>query len=203
MGNALPPARPEANTLSMELRQTRHHKPAKDDQQSERPGLMASLNYIKDSPLFSSEKPYETFPGLVSSKNQTNWDVEAGPPQLIRDMREEGSFSLVEHGFTYRAWPAPNIDWTNEDEIVNEYIAQTREALREELCLAHVEVFDWRVSSTFPRPSLIIKLMGLTQLRDTSSKGVMDSLSKGRMMKIRPSEVVHIGISSPLNLCEL
>lgn len=107
-----------------------------------------------DSPALKTQRPYMVGPGFMKTIPLCNYRLEAGPPQVIRDVRGgadgEKAFHLAEQGFSFRPWHPTEIDWDDEGQIERTYLPEVKELLREELGLGDAfkrcEVFDWRVS---------------------------------------------------------
>lgn len=156
----------------------------------------AKLYYLRDSPLLKTQKPYMIGPGFMKTIPVCNYSLEAGPEQVIKDVRgfvEE--FTLPKHGFAFRPWSPSKIDWEEEDQILDTYIPEVKELLRHVLDIGdsfkRCEVFDWRVSlMMIPTPGKVLT----RKLRNTDSKNQITNIEKGRMTKIRPADVVHIGV---------
>lgn len=113
---------------------------------------LARLSYLRPSPRHDIEKPYYTFPGILKTLPEANYEQLLGPEQLIEDVREcEEEFSLQKQGFTYRSLPAVDINWDAQKDIAASYLPQVKQCLAQELnlgeSLKRCEVFDWRVSN--------------------------------------------------------
>jgi hypothetical protein len=113
--------------------------------------LHVKLYYLRDSPLLRTQKPYMVGPGFLKTIPTCNYRLAPGPEQLIEDVRgSTEEFTLAKQGFTFRSWSPSEIDWTDENQIVNTYLSEAQELVRQELNLGEdfvrSEVFDWRVS---------------------------------------------------------
>ncbi|KAJ5855515.1 uncharacterized protein N7529_009459 [Penicillium soppii] len=144
--------------------------------------LHVKLYYLRDSPLLRTQKPYMVGPGFLKTIPTCNYRLAPGPEQLIEDVRgSTEEFTLAKQGFTFRSWSPSEIDWTDENQIVNTYLSEAQELVRQELNLGEdfvrSEVFDWRI-------------------RNTDSPERIKNIEGGRMTKIRPADVVHIDQSS-------
>lgn len=110
------------------------------------------LFYLGESPLLKTQKPYMIGPGYMKSIPVCNYRLEAGPEQIIKDVRgRTEEFTLQEQGFAFRSWSPSEIDWDDESQISQTYLPEAKELLRQELNLGDsfkgCEVFDWRVST--------------------------------------------------------
>lgn len=122
---------------------------------------LVRLTYLEDSESFKREKPFMTFPGLLEGFPDSNCSAFRGPEQLIKDVRgDQNDFSLSLQGFVFRGWSSSEIDWHQEEQIVDEYLPQVKKLLLEELSpeqkVARGEIFDWRV--IIPFSSLLFTL---------------------------------------------
>ncbi|KPM36797.1 hypothetical protein AK830_g9769 [Neonectria ditissima] len=138
----------------------------------------SKLSYLSPSPLHKSEKPYYTFPDIVKTLPVANYDQIDGPEQLIEDVRgREEEFSLQEHGFVYRSWSPTEVDWDDQKDIAASYVPQVQEFLAQQLNLGDslklCKMFDWR-------------------LRKADSDDILEDITGGRMIKIKPAAIVHI-----------
>lgn len=109
------------------------------------------LYYLGESPALKTQKPYLLSAGFMKSIPECNWKYEAGPEQVIKDARGyEEEFSLPKQGFAFRRWSPSEIDWEDESQILDKFLPEAQEFLRQELnlgsSLKQCEVFDWRVS---------------------------------------------------------
>ncbi|KAF3074042.1 hypothetical protein CFAM422_003773 [Trichoderma lentiforme] len=139
---------------------------------------LVKLNYFHDSQWTKTQRPYITLPGLLKTIHYANFDYVTGPEQLIKDVRGcTETFMLHEQGFTFLPWSPSDIDWTDEADIESRYLPQVKDLLQKELdiseSLKRCEVFDWR-------------------LRKADSQEVMRQVCDGRMIKIKPADIVHI-----------
>ena len=108
------------------------------------------LRYIRPLPLYEKEKPYYIFANIPPGFKRSNLEYEYGHEQVISDVRGyEPNFTLQEHGFVYRPWIPPQLNWEDEQEIVGKYIPSVKALIADVLdigkSLRRCEVFDWRV----------------------------------------------------------
>ncbi|PWY89860.1 hypothetical protein BO70DRAFT_426293 [Aspergillus heteromorphus CBS 117.55] len=140
--------------------------------------LHTRFYYLSDSPLLKKQKPYMVRAGVLKTIPTCNYRLKLGPEQLVEDVRgSTEKFTLSDHGFKFRSWSPTEIDWDDENQILQTFLPEAKALLREELGLGDAfkrcEVFDWR-------------------MRNTDSSTRIKSVDKGRMTKIRQANVVHI-----------
>ena len=96
--------------------------------------LRAKLYYLRDSPLLRTHKPYTVGPGCLKIIPTCNYRLAPGPEQLIEDVRgSTEEFTLAKQGFAFRSFSPSQIDWTDESQIVNTYLSEAQELVRQEL----------------------------------------------------------------------
>lgn len=156
------------------------------------------LNYIKDLPLYENEKPYHIFAAIPRDAKRTNIEYERGPGQPIVDIRgRESQFTLDKQGFTFQRWTPPQLDWRNEQEIIEIYFPEVKKLLCELLSstqdVRRCELFSWRVSC------FLLSWAGtdIRQMRSAASKvSTFSPTDVENMVKVIPVRYVHIGMRS-------
>lgn len=108
----------------------------------------SSLQFIKWTDLYKTEKPYQMFIDLPPSTPRTNVDFEV-KDVLFRDIRgSEAEIDIDEHGFMMRN--IKDIEGLDNnpstDQIERLYLPVVEELLRREVKgVDRVKIFDWRV----------------------------------------------------------
>lgn len=109
---------------------------------------ISSLQFIKWTDLYKTEKPYQIFIDLPPDAPRTNVDFEV-KDVVFRDIRgNEGAFDLDNNGFIMRTFEGvKGLDETPSAEFIqNVYLPAVKELLKREVEGAdRVEIFDWRV----------------------------------------------------------
>ncbi len=107
---------------------------------------VARLNYIRWQEDFRTEKPYELLFSVPKGRERQNFELEAGPEQLIQDARgRESQFNIDTHGFEFRR-QAMELKIFTQETIESLYFASVRSILCEAVGdAAEVVIFDWRV----------------------------------------------------------
>ncbi|OAR01684.1 hypothetical protein LLEC1_02191 [Akanthomyces lecanii] len=110
---------------------------------------VARLNYIKWRDVFRTEKPYEVLFSVPQGRERQNFDLEAGPEQIIHAARgHESQFNLDSHGFEFRRQPM-ELELFTRERIESRYFASVRSILQEAVGDdAEVVIFDWRLRSS-------------------------------------------------------
>ncbi|KAI2462935.1 hypothetical protein F4781DRAFT_426776 [Annulohypoxylon bovei var. microspora] len=111
----------------------------------------ASIQFLKWSPLYQSERPFQIFMDLLPGANdqrKTNlvWEEK---DIVVEDFRDRANdFQLDNCGFTTRRLPGYT-ELSEKDVIQEEYIPAVKSMLQESLeDVGTVFVFDWRVRSS-------------------------------------------------------
>lgn len=111
----------------------------------------ASVQFLKWTSLYESEKPFQIFGDLLEKsvdQRKTNlaWEEKQIQVQDIREMAH--SFELDSHGFVIAELPMfPELP--DRETITGEYIPAVKKMLQAELDdVGTVFVFDWRVRVT-------------------------------------------------------
>ncbi|KIM98973.1 hypothetical protein OIDMADRAFT_146645 [Oidiodendron maius Zn] len=114
----------------------------------------SSLQFIKWTDLYKTEKPYQMFIDLPPSTPRTNVDFEV-KDVLFRDIRgSEAEIDIDEHGFMMRN--IKDIEGLDNnpstDQIERLYLPVVEELLRREVKgVDRVKIFDWRLRSARSR----------------------------------------------------
>ncbi|RFU30825.1 hypothetical protein B7463_g5470, partial [Scytalidium lignicola] len=108
--------------------------------------VTASFTYVKDLPLYNTEKPYIILTHLNENHSRSNLEWETAAPEVIRNIRgQEGSFKLDDYGFAYCQAPTQFSDWDSNEKVEAEYLPEVMRILKENVeGVDHVEIFDWR-----------------------------------------------------------
>lgn len=109
---------------------------------------ISSLQFIKWTDLYKTEKPYQIFIDLPPDAPRTNVDFEV-KDVVFRDIRgDEEAFDLDNNGFIMRTFEeVKGLDEAPSTEFIqNVYLPAVKELLKREVEGAdRVEIFDWRV----------------------------------------------------------
>ena len=109
---------------------------------------ISSLQFIKWTDLYKTEKPYQIFIDLPSSTPRTNVDFEV-KDVTFRDIRgKETSFGLDTHGFMmHNTEETVDLDEDPTAEFMEKvYLPIVEKLVRKEVKGAdRVKIFDWRV----------------------------------------------------------
>lgn len=110
--------------------------------------IEASVRFLKDIPLYQTEKPFQIFMDLVPGaqdrrKNNLVWDEKYITVKDFRAHKE--SFQLDTHGFATRTLSGFS-DISGKKAVEERYLPAVKALLRDHLTGAGtVWVFDWRV----------------------------------------------------------
>lgn len=115
----------------------------------------ASVQFLKWTPLYEAEKPFQIFSDLLEEsvdQRKTNLTWEEKQIQ-VQDLRDDAhSFRLDSHGFTICHLPGFT-GLSDRGTISGEYIPAIKKMLKTELGdVGTVFVFDWRVREIQPPP---------------------------------------------------
>lgn len=108
----------------------------------------SSLQFIKWTDLYKTDRPYQIFIDLPDSTPRTNVEFEV-KEVVFRDVRgQEDSYELDTHGFMLRH--SKEIEGFGNDPtpefIEKEYLPSVEELIKKEVKGAdRVKIFDWRV----------------------------------------------------------
>ncbi|KAH8652628.1 hypothetical protein BGZ60DRAFT_533491 [Tricladium varicosporioides] len=111
----------------------------------------ASIKFLKWSPLYEKEKPFQIFMDLLPDaqdqrKTNLEWDEKVVVVEDFRDRAQD--FQLDTHGFTTRRL-AGFTELPDKDVIQEKYIPAVKEMLQKEVDdVGTVFVFDWRIRSS-------------------------------------------------------
>lgn len=107
------------------------------------------LAFLKDLPLYETEKPYSDF-----TNGTGNIVLEKPPMKPILDIRgREREFTLAIHGFEYREHALPVVvDWEDENDIKGAYVEDLKEFMKKLVpeTVQRCEMFDFRVRLLAP-----------------------------------------------------
>jgi len=118
--------------------------------------LTASFEYLKWSPLYEVEKPFQVFvdiPKDCPDQRKDNLTFSRVAEETIHDLRETcEDFTLDSNGFTYLKHasklsnPSQFYDVKTIEEV---YLPECAEVLKRELCeVGKVHIYGWRASRT-------------------------------------------------------
>jgi hypothetical protein len=116
--------------------------------------MLASVEFLADLPLYEEEQPYEIhgFPDKGAAM-QTNCVMEAKTVQVEDARSRESDFTLDGCGFTFFRHTsqcnleAKYFEYASEgNSVVDSYLAETMEMVKEKFAASKAILFDWRVS---------------------------------------------------------
>lgn len=177
---------------------------------------LTRFNYFKWEPKFAHIKPYLLLmdkPAGHVDFPETNFNVEAGPDEVVADMRgREAEFSLDRHGFAVRksSWPLgvqlPLVGDDAEDLVQGRYLPAMQRVLVNEFGDGiETLFFDWRVNHCLARVEYVRSWYLMVtddeisgQLRSNSP--VQTELDIGMTvdltdatLRLTPLKLVHVG----------
>ncbi|CAK4031587.1 hypothetical protein AC579_6754 [Lecanosticta acicola] len=96
--------------------------------------VQVRLQYLKDDPIYSTQKPLQITPNFLDKEHKTNVQLAPGEVETISDVRgKEHQFSLDANGFQYVHAPTQFKDWSSQPKIAHDYLPELESLLRKEI----------------------------------------------------------------------
>ncbi|OAA43583.1 hypothetical protein ISF_09668 [Cordyceps fumosorosea ARSEF 2679] len=113
----------------------------------------SQLNYIQDSDLFLTQKPYEVLSEVPPGLKKRNFELGLGSPEIIHDLRgQEAEFDLDRNGFQIVNHALETAIF-NEETVANEYLPAVEVLLKSLEPGIDTYIFNWTLrSSNLPDP---------------------------------------------------
>lgn len=171
--------------------------------------MLTKLRFLKDSPIFDREVPYELFghPQL-NSERITNCEFALVEEVLVEDVRDNPHiFDLENAGFTYvkhhSACPllAQHFEsvgtGVDTDSVAISYLEETIALVKNELSPERAICFDWRVSFTHLIENFCLRGQRANQFRRSGAPvdvtAEVDDVYDIRLQALAPGLTVHCG----------
>jgi hypothetical protein len=110
------------------------------------------VKFIQWQELYEYEKPFQIFidpPKGAKDQRTTNLIYEDRTINVVDIRGEESTYSLDDHGFTYRHHESTFDDFEKRDAVETEYLPEMERVLKSEVDgVDKVYFFDWRVNCT-------------------------------------------------------
>lgn len=128
------------------------------------PHMVGRLQFIKDSPIFATEQPYEVIgalpPGQEALRNNTEFEFHELP---VYDLRQEfGTPSLDVHGFEYLLRPELTSFDTDTEDGLKDYLRAVLVLFQERFQTKDVLVYNYNVRKPSRHPFVLPKTDELT-----------------------------------------
>ena len=110
----------------------------------------ASLSFIKDLPLYQTEKPYNI--ELIDVEGQpSNLEFDTHDDVVMHDVRgNENLFNLRTHGFSFLKRPSQISAKPGTPEFIEQYLMEGVQIIQQELGTEKVIGYDLRVRKLHP-----------------------------------------------------
>ena len=110
---------------------------------------ISTIRYLKDLELYKHEKPFQILTDIPESARDqrfTNLEYEE-VEETFSDIRgNEDTFTLNDHGFTYRHHNFNFDQYENREAVEADYLPKIEELIKEQVeDVDKIFIFDWRV----------------------------------------------------------